>query len=79
MTEEQGLKHVLVPEHKKLSEEETKALLEKYSIDETKLPLIKIKDPAIKHIESVPGDIIMIERKSLTAGKTQFFRRVVDE
>ncbi len=79
MAKEEKLEHVLVPEHKKLSKEEKSNLLEKYSIDETKLPVIKIKDPAIEHLELVPNDVIKIERTSLTAGRIDFFRRVIDE
>ena len=79
MTEQQKLEHLLVPNHERLSKDEKSKLLEKYFIDETKLPVIKIEDPAIKHMELVPGDVIKIERKSLTAGEALFFRRVVDE
>jgi DNA-directed RNA polymerase subunit H (RpoH/RPB5) len=79
MAKEEILEHVLVPEHKKLSKAEKSVLLKKYFIDETKLPVIKMADPAIKHLEVVPNDVIVINRKSLTAGRINFFRRVVDE
>lgn len=70
-------KHVLVPKHTKLSQKEKQELLEKYDISEAELPKISKKDPAIEHLNLKPGDVIMIERPSLTAGKAIFYRVVV--
>lgn len=71
--------HILVPKHEKLSEEEGKTLLQKYNITKLQLPRISKKDPAIKELGLKSGDIIKITRNSETAGKTAFFRLVIDE
>ncbi len=72
------LSHNLVPEHTTLSEEEAKKLLEKYNVSKAQLPKILKSDPAIKHLEPKPGDIIKIARPSPTTGKTEFYRAVVN-
>ncbi len=71
------IKHVLVPEHKKLSEKEKKLLLEKYHITTRALPQILKTDPAIQDLNVKEGDIIMIKRKSPTAGESIYYRVVV--
>lgn len=71
------LKHELVPEHTILNEEEKKALIEKYKIAETQLPKIFTSDVVVKAIGAKKGDVIKIKRKSLTAGKTVYYRLVV--
>ena len=71
--------HILVPKHEKLSEEEGKKLLQKYNITKLQLPRISKKDPAIKELGLKPGEIVKITRNSETAGKTAFFRLVIDE
>lgn len=70
-------KHVLVPKHSKLSQKDKKKLFEKYNISEVELPKIDKKDPAILKLNAKPGDVVMIERPSVTAGKTIFYRVVV--
>ena len=72
-------KHFLVPKHSKLSEKDKKALLEKYAITLKELPHISKKDSAITQLDVKPGDIIKIERKSHTAGKSIYYRSVVNE
>lgn len=71
-------KHILVPKHVKLSEEEEKKVLEKFNINKKQLPRIKISDPAIQGLDAKPGDIIKIERMSTIAGKTDFYRVVIN-
>ncbi|MFH1638060.1 MAG: DNA-directed RNA polymerase subunit H [Candidatus Woesearchaeota archaeon] len=71
-------KHVLVPKHTKLSEEEGKKVLEKFNITKRQLPRIKISDAAIANLEAQPGDIIKIERISPTVGKVDFYRVVTN-
>jgi DNA-directed RNA polymerase subunit H len=69
-------KHVLVPKHSKISEKEKGDLFKKYNIGIESLPIILKTDPAIEDIETKPGDVIKIVRKSATA-KTAVFYRVV--
>ncbi len=72
-------KHVLVPKHSKINEQEKKDLLEKYGLSGIReLPRILSVDPAIKDLDAKEGDIIKILRISQTAGTTVFYRRVVN-
>jgi len=73
------IKHLLVPEHRLISEDEKKALLAKYAITQVQLPKINIKDPAIKAIKTKQGDVIEITRKSTTAGESKYYRVVINE
>jgi DNA-directed RNA polymerase subunit H len=73
------IKHTLVPEHVKLSEDEKKELLEFHNITIKDLPKILVGDPAIKHLEAVEGDIIKILRISPTSGSAVFYRGVINE
>ena len=70
-------KHELVPVHIKLSKEEAKTILRRMKIRPYQLPWILASDPAVKALGAKPGDIIMIIRKSPTAGKSIAFRLVV--
>ncbi len=70
-------KHQLVPKHSKISEKEKKELLEKYNITFKELPKILITDPLVQRLKLEPGDVIKIERSSLTAGKTVYYRGVI--
>lgn len=71
-------KHVLVPKHSKVSEKEKKELFERFHVDFAYLPKIFTDDPAIQQLDVKPGDVIKIERDSPTAGKTVFYRAVVE-
>ena len=71
------LKHVLVPEHLKMSEEEKKKILEQYNISSRQLPKILQNDHGIRHLQCDIGDIIQIRRKSPTNKETIFYRVVV--
>ncbi len=76
------LKHGLVPEHRLLSKDEEKEILEQLDVDRENLPKILKSDPAIKQLEKVHGDIkvgrmIRIKRKSRTAGVATAYRLVV--
>ncbi|MBU1202322.1 MAG: DNA-directed RNA polymerase subunit H [Nanoarchaeota archaeon] len=73
------LKHALIPEHTKLSDKEKEALMKKYNITLKELPKISINDPAISHLDPKEREIIKIVRKSPTAGKTIFYRGVINE
>ncbi|MFH0987224.1 MAG: DNA-directed RNA polymerase subunit H [Candidatus Micrarchaeota archaeon] len=71
------LGHELVPTHEILSEEDAKAVLEKYSIKTDQLPKILSLDAACKTIDAKKGQILRITRKSQTAGKSIYYRLVV--
>ncbi len=73
------LNHVLVPKHEILTKEEEKEFLDKIRIKKEDLPRIRKEDPAIRHLNPKLGDIVRIERKSPTAGKSYFYRVVSNE
>jgi len=71
------MKHVLVPEHKKISEDEKKDLLKKYNLSLSNLPMILLSDAAIQGLKPEVGDVIRIKRKSPTTISSYFYRVVV--
>lgn len=81
--------HQLVPSHRVLSETEKNKLLEKLKIKSWQLPRISIKDAAIKQLKEglkegeedkiKIGDIVEIIRDSETAGKSTYYRVIVNE
>ena len=70
--------HEAVPKHEKMDEEEIEELLEKFDTEKEKLPKIERTDAALKQMDVEEGDVIHIERESPTAGKTDYYRLVVD-
>jgi DNA-directed RNA polymerase subunit H len=70
--------HILVPRHEKCSEAEKKSLLKKYGITISDLPKISVNDAAIVDMELEPGDVVRITRNSPTAGKSVFYRVVIE-
>ncbi len=70
-------KNELVPKHSVLSEKEKEELLKKYGITLKELPRILSSDPMVKKLGAKPGDVIKIERKSPTAGKSIYYRVVI--
>lgn len=70
-------RHVLVPEHILLSDEEKKELIKRLGIKPIMLPWIRASDPAAMAIGARPGDIVKIIRRSDTAGKIVVYRYVV--
>jgi len=71
-------KHVLVPKHSKISDNEKKQLFERHKIVLENLPCILKSDPAIADLNVKEDEVIKIERKSPTASKTIFYRRVIN-
>ncbi len=69
-------KHILVPSHRKLTEEETTEVLKKLFVQTRyKLPQIKYHgDIQARVIGLVPGDVVEITRVSKTAGESLFYR-----
>ena len=78
MKEFSVLNHNMVPEHILLTEDEIKALLEKYYITKGQLPKIKTSDPVCKEINAKAGDVIKVVRDSLIAGKALSYRLVIE-
>jgi len=70
--------HEAVPEHRKLEEDEAEEVLEKFDAEKSDLPLIERTDAALKQMDVEEGDVIEIVRNSPTAGKAEYYRRVVD-
>ena len=72
-------KFKLVPKHTKLSESDKKKLFEKYTISAKQLPKILIDDVAIAPLKPKVGDVIKIERVSVTSGISYYYRVVINE
>jgi len=73
------VKHQLVPKHEILSDEEKRAILQKFEATENNLPKITVSDPVVQMIEAKPGNVIKITRKSPTAGEAFYYRLVVEK
>ncbi len=70
---------MLVPRHSVASEAEVKQVSGQYSITVDNLPVIFLDDPALKGVQTRPGDVIKIERNSPVTRKVElYFRRVVE-
>jgi DNA-directed RNA polymerase subunit H (RpoH/RPB5) len=69
--------HRLVPKHIKLSETDKKKLFEQHHVDIKSLPKILVTDPAIEKLTLKSGDVVKVERKSRTAGTTNYYRVVI--
>ena len=70
--------HIYVPKHEIIQITEAKKVLEQFHCKPTELPLILVTDPAIIGLGVKPGDMIQITRKSATAGKSFYYRYVVE-
>lgn len=70
--------HEAVPKHEKMDEDEVEEVLDKFDTEKDKLPKIERTDAALKQMDVEEGDVIHIERESPTAGKTDYYRLVVD-
>ena len=78
MAEEFNIKkHILVPEHIKLTEGEKTSLLKDHNIKLKQLPMILESDLALEGLDAEFGDVIKIIRDSPTNIKKEFYRVVV--
>ena len=71
------LDHVMVPDHKIMSEDEVTELLTRYNISTDQLPKVYHDDPAVKTIGASADDVIRIIRASHTAGRAEAYRLVI--
>ncbi len=71
------LNHEMVPKHELMTKKEKEVLLKKLGITEKELPNIFSDDSAIVNLNTKPGDVIRITRKSPTASQTFYYRVVV--
>jgi DNA-directed RNA polymerase subunit H (RpoH/RPB5) len=68
-------KHAMVPPHRKLSDEESKTVLQKLKVrNKFELPRILYDDMQSRVLGLVPGDVIEIRRPSPTSGEYIFYR-----
>jgi DNA-directed RNA polymerase I, II, and III subunit RPABC1 len=68
------LKHVMVPKHRILSEEEKKEIIKKYNIENDNIPNISRFDPVAQIIGLRPNQYCEIERPSKTSITSLFYR-----
>ena len=67
-------KHYLVPKHSVCSNEDKKLVLSTFKIKEHNLPKIKCSDPIARYFGCSIGNLMKIERPSVTAGCYDFYR-----
>ena len=72
------MENILVPKHEVLNTEEAEKVLERYNATREELPKIRRSDPALKGLKPEVGDIVRITRDSPTAGKSFYYRVVVE-
>lgn len=69
--------HELVPKHTPLSEEELKEVLHAHALELPQLPRILSTDPVARYYGLERGQVVRIERKSMSAGLYATYRQVV--
>lgn len=69
--------HELVPKHTPLTDEELKAVLQAHALELNQLPRILSSDPVARYYGLERGQVVSIERKSMSAGIYMTYRQVV--
>ncbi|TPP53256.1 RNA polymerase Rpb5, C-terminal domain family protein [Leishmania donovani] len=69
--------HELVPKHSPLSEEELTDVLQAHALELNQLPRILSTDPVARYYGLKRGQVVRIERKSMSAGLYVTYRQVV--
>ena len=70
-------KHILVPNHIKLTDDEIKIVMEKnYITSKSLFPVMNRDDPVAKYFNLSSGDVCKIVRKSITSGEYISYRVV---
>ena len=69
-------KHIFVPKHEILSQEEGKEILEKFKCTRLQLPKILSNDAIAKYYGMKPGQICKITRNSNITGESIYYRLV---
>ncbi len=71
--------NILIPVHRKISENEITELLSKYSLKSTqKLPKIKVKDFSLAELGCEVGDVVEITRSSFAGDNLKYYRLVIE-
>ena len=70
-------KHMYVPRHKPLSNDEKEDLFLRYKISAQQLPIILKTDPVSRYYGAEPGTVMEITRRSETCGRYITYRVVV--
>jgi DNA-directed RNA polymerase I, II, and III subunit RPABC1 len=70
-------KHILVPKHIKMTEDEVKTIMDKhYMVSKSSFPVMNRDDPIARYLNLSSGDVCKIIRKSITSGEYISYRVV---
>jgi len=70
--------HFLIPKHELLTHEEAGEVLKEFNANPSQFPYLQVTDPVSKEVGAKPGDFVRITRSSETAGKSVYYRYVVE-